>query len=275
MKTKTLLIALSLFAFTSCLSPEATSTSNTTVNNDGDSGGGSSSGEDSGTGDGGTGSGGSTIDGGTGVTCYGSQSDGQGQGFPLREKEFLLAGQTSWKPWNNSDNYNQLGKDSIWAIDVAANALQTDSRFKFRVKLHAQPEPGGSPQTEYCFGRTYPGADDQHLYTKIKFKVSLRDVQCPNGQLDRNCTLGARYSTETVGPVSVSQCSPIVDFTNKRNFSTYGTVVEIWDVRSDNACQVTGSEHDCGSDETRTLLRKQSCWSATMQISTDYTQDFK
>ncbi|MBC76456.1 MAG: hypothetical protein CME64_10620 [Halobacteriovoraceae bacterium] len=275
MKKKTLLIALSLFALTSCLSPEATSTSNTTVNSGGDSDGGSSSGGGSGSGSDGGGSTGGGIGGGTGVTCYGSQADGQGDGFPIRQKEFMLAGHTSWKPWNNSDNYNQLGKDSIWAIDVASNALQSDSRFKFRVKLHEQPEPGGSPQTEYCFGRSYPAADDQHLYTKIKFKVSLRDVQCPGGQLDKSCTLGPRYSTETVGPVSVDQCSPIIDFSTKRNFSTYGTVVEIWDVRSDNACQATESSHDCGSDGTRTQLRRQSCWAATMQISTDYTQDFK
>ncbi|MCO4754321.1 MAG: hypothetical protein KC478_07550 [Bacteriovoracaceae bacterium] len=270
MRITKITMLLCLFALSSCLEPSATSTSNTTVN----TGGGTSGDTDGGSSSGGGGTTTPTTP-GTGVSCYGSSADGQGDGFALRSKTFMLAGKTSWMPWNNSDTPNQLGKDAMWAIDVASDLLQSDSRLRFRIKLHDQPEPGGSPQTEYCYNRTYPAADDTYTYKKIKLKVSLRDVSCPNGQLDKSCVLGERYATQTIGPVSVDQCSPIIDFGQMRNFSNFGTVVEMWDVRSDNACQYTGSEHDCGSDDTRIELRQQSCWSATMQISTDYTQDFK
>lgn len=223
-------------------------------------------------GDGGSDGGGSTGGGSnTGTTCSGTSTDGQGDGYPLHQFNLFLAGHQSWMPGEYSDS---LASQTMPTIREASILFKSDSRLKVKFKVHSQPYPTAGE--EYCYGRASGQASDAYNYTKLRFKVHLRDVLCntPDPQNSNNCLsgfyLGNRYRTQFVDPISVDSCSPVIDFGSFRNQTQYGTVVEIEDVKADSTCQANNTF--CPAEK---IVRAASCWRMTMQVSTDFTQEFR
>ena len=200
---------------------------------------------------------------GTGSTCYGNSSDGQGPGTPITDLDIMLAGHQNWVPGSG-------GGSSYITIQEASYLFQTDSRLRVRLQIKSQPI--ATAGEEYCYGRTTGQAADPFTYTKLRFKVHLRDVIC-NSFSANNCvsySLGARYKTQYIDPVSVGSCSPIIELGQLRNTSQYGTVIEVEDVRADSTCQYNNTY--CPAEK---IVRTGACWHMKLQIVTDYTQDFR
>jgi hypothetical protein len=200
---------------------------------------------------------------GTGTTCYGTTLDGQGSGTPIHHLDVMLAGHQEWLPGSG-------GGSSYLTIEEGSYLFQTDSRLRVRFQVKSQPiAPAGE---EYCYGRSTGQAGDPYTYTKLRWRVHLRDVYCNNVQ-GNSClsySLGGRYQTQYIDPVNVGSCSPIIELGSLRNASQWGTVIEIEDVRADSTCQYNGTF--CPAEK---IVRAASCWHLKMQIVTDYTQDFK
>ena len=205
------------------------------------------------------------------ANCTGTSEDGTGDGFPLWKHRFELAGHQPWLPGNYT---NSLQRTAMLNMSEASSAFSSDSRLKVRFKIHPQPFPTAGD--EYCFGRKTGQDSDSYTYKKLRFKVHLRDIQCstPNPQDPTKCdsalTLGDRYATQYIDPIDVHFCSAPIDIGALRNQTTFGTVIEIDDVKADSTCQANGEF--CPAEK---IVRAASCWSMTLQISTDYTQDFK
>jgi hypothetical protein len=107
--------------------------------------------------------------------------------------------------------------------------------------------------------------------------MHLRDIECEtvNAQDPTTCDselkIGVRYATQYIGPIQVQLCSSPIDIGPKRNRNNpFGTVIEIEDVKADSTCQA--NETFCPAEQ---IVRAASCWDMTLQVSTDYTQDFK
>lgn len=273
------IIAVILSA-TSCQETTVSSSSNASSSSSsqedaGSQASGGSSGGNSGGSSGGSSGGGSQHY--PGQTCFGNQQDGTGEGFELRSWSFKLAGATSWVPWpTDGSPVNPLQATFMPSAYVASDTFNPDQKLQVRVKIQAQPRPPKGE--EYCYGRKFPQSEYAHYYTKVKFNLSLRDISCRPGSGSASqpeCTLGERYATRTVGPIAVDSCSNIYDLIPLRNHTDYGTTIEIWDVRTDNACQATGSSYDCGTDETNAPLKSGSCWAGTVQVSTEFTKAFR
>ena len=118
-----------------------------------------------------------------------------------------------------------------------------------------------------CDGRVTGMTADPYPYTKLKVRLALRDV-IKTG--DSYSLAPNSYQDIVTVPVSVNSCSPVYDFSSKRNTSAYGTVVEIRDVMSDNECQANGLQ--CPAEK---LVRKQSCWKVVLEVATDLTKDLQ
>lgn len=276
MKMKNLfsiLMILAALGLASCA--ESTSTASSSAQDSGDGAGGDSGGGTSGGGSGGGASGGST----SGPTCFGNSNDGEGDGYPLYSLNVLVAGEgegnnnrpnNTWKPYSNGSQVSGTEPSYFINLREASEFFTSDAKVNVRVKLHAQPNPTSGK--EYCYGRVTGQAADANKYTKVKFKISLRDIVCQPGEslANNDCELGPRYMTKTVGPVSVDSCSSVLQLGHLRNTTDHGTTVEIWDVRTDQTCAY--NDQDCPVDD---LLRSSSCWEATLQVATDYTQNFK
>jgi hypothetical protein len=259
----TLLGALGL---SGCLpEQEAASTTSTTVTTTDTNNGGSDGNTDGNTG-------GNT--GVSGATCSGSSSDGEGDGYSLHQFNLMMAGHQSWLPGTYTD---PLATQSMPTLTEASIIFRSDAKLKVRFKVHSQPYPTAGQ--EYCYGRNTGQGSDAYPYTKLRFMVHLRDVLCAQENVDpqnsNNCLnegfyLGARYRTQYIDPVSVDSCSPVIDFSAYRNQTQYGTVVEVEDVKADSTCQ--SNDTYCPAEK---IVREASCWRLTMQVATDYTQDFK
>ncbi len=221
-----------------------------------------------------------TVSGGTGSTsptgnsggnCTGTTSDGQGSGYAIHQYDMLLAGHQPWVPGTYSD---ELAQSTMPTIEEAGYVFRSDSKLKVRLKINSQPYPT-SGET-YCYGRETGKASDPYQYTKLRFRIHLRDIKCdtPDSSDPNKCSsgfyLGNRYRTTYIDPVAVDSCSNVIDVGAIRNQTQYGTVVEVEDVKSDSTCQYNGSF--CPAEK---IVRAASCWHMTMQIVTDYTQDFK
>jgi hypothetical protein len=257
---------LTLFLLTACVeqgtvtqSSGTTGTTTTGNTSSGDSGGS-------------TGSGGTTVTPpGEGTTCHGSTADGEGVGVPIHNFNLFLAGYQTWQPGNYTSS---LQTQVMPTLQEAVYLFQSDSRLRVRFKVKTQPNPGY--QQEYCHGRTIYGPADQHNYTKLKARVSLRDIKCntPDPTNTNACLsgfyLGSPYSSQIIDPIDVAECGPVIDFGHLRTQNPYGTVIAVDDVMSDSSCQANGSS--CPSEEQ---VRSQVCWNMTMQVVTDSTQDFK
>ena len=233
---------------------------------------GGDSGSDSGGGDGGTGfgdGGGSTGSNPSGSTCL---TSGTGSGTPIHELNLFLAGHQAWMPGYYSSS---LAQATMPNVEEAGYLFRSDSRLKVKFKINSQPNPTAGE--EYCYGRQTGQASDAYRYTKLRFRVSLRDIKCdnPDPSDQTNCLsqfyLGPRYKMHYTEPVNVGSCSPVMDIGSKRNQTQYGTVVEVDDVKSDSDCQYGYNEYNCPSEK---IVRAASCWSMTMQVVTDFTKDF-
>lgn len=262
MKRHGLLILLTFALFTVGCSENSSS--------DGSSSGGGDGGDVS-IGGGGTTGGGTTGGGGTTPTCLNS---GTGTGTPIHEFNLFLAGHQSWMPGYYSSS---LAQSTMPNIEEAGYLFRSDNRLKIKLQMNAQPRP--ITGEEYCYGRTTGSAADAYDYTKLKFRVSLRDIMCDNphptdpAKCSSQFYLGSRYQSQFFNPINVNSCSSVIDLGSSRNTTQYGTVFEVDDVRSDNACQAQSgySEYNCPSKQ---IVRAASCWSMTMQVVTDFTKDF-
>jgi hypothetical protein len=266
MKNKFLvpLTFLCAIGLTGCLPEQEAATpteSGITITNNGD--GNSTGGNGTGNTGGGTGN--------SSPTCTGSSSDGEGEGYSLHQFNLMLAGHQPWLPGTYSD---PLASQSMPTLTEASILFRSDSKLKVRFKVHSQPYPTAGQ--EYCYGRNTGQGSDAYPYTKLRFMVHLRDVLCttPDPQNSNNCLsgfyLGNRYRTQYIDPVNVDSCSPVIDFSAYRNQTPYGTVVEVEDVKADSTCQSNSTY--CPAEK---IVRAASCWRLTMQVATDYTQDFK
>jgi hypothetical protein len=254
---KKLFILITVFSLTACLEQETGSSTGTSTN--GDTGGISGT-----TGNNGGGTTGST----TGTD--GSSGTNGGGSFPYHTLDLLLSGHQSWVPGNYTDN---LAQETQITVQEAKLLFASDSRLRVRFKINQQPFPTAGEKL--CFDRTTGQAADQYPYTKLKFRVRLRDILCdnPDPNNTNNCLsgfyLGGAYAAHYVGPVNVDGYSEILDLGDDRNVSVYGTTVEVDQVYSDNYCQATGQY--CPANFT---VRQASCWHMTMEVVTDYTSDF-
>ncbi len=224
--------------------------------------------DNNGTPDNGGGNGGGTH---TYNTCSGTSSDGMGDGYAIHSLNLFLAGHQAWLPGTYSD---PLAQQTMPTIKQAGLLFKSDTKLKIRFKVNAQPFPTAGE--EYCYGRDTEQPADQYPYTKLRFRVHLRDVICldnPAPANPDNCQsygLGDRYRTQIVEPISEGTCGPIIDLGPIRNQTVYGTTIEVEDVKADSACQA-GAEYYCPAEK---IVRAASCWSMTLQVVTDYTQDF-
>lgn len=199
-------------------------------------------------------------------------NNGTGTGAPIYGLELFLAGHQSWIPGTYT---NPLATSTIPTIEEAGYIFRSDGRLKVRLRVNSQPNAVAGE--EYCFGRQTGQSADAFRYTKLKFRLSLRDIKCdtPHATDPAKCGsqfyLGNRYQTQFTQPIDVGSSSPIFDLSSRRNVTQYGTVVEIDDVRSDSDCQFGFSTFNCPSEK---IVRAASCWSMSMQVVTDFTQDF-
>lgn len=261
------LLTLSLI-MTSCIDQKTSTSSgggggDISTQTNGDNGG-STTGTNGSGGTTGTNGGGYT---GTGATCNGNTTDGQGPGTPIHHMNLFLAGFQNWVPQVNGDS---LAQQTFITPQEASILFSSDSRLRVRFQVKAQPQPP-SNQT-YCYGRN-TGVQIQH-YGKLKFEIHLRDVLCSTGSTtscpSNSYVLGPRYGGPIfVGPVNVNECSPVIDLGHLRNQSNFGTTVEVAAVKSDQYCQINGSF--CEAEKN---VRSIDCWQMTMQVVTDSTQDF-
>lgn len=256
---KLLIITLMLFSFVGCGEEESSGNNSSSSNTENDDGGQSFSDDDEGTPNTG------------GGNCAGTTADGQGAGTPLHQFNLFLAGHQSWVPGTYTD---PLAQQTMINIQEASLLFRSDSKLQVRFKVKTQPFPTAGE--EYCFGRQTGAASDQFNYTKLRFRVHLRDILCdqPDPQNPNNCLsgfyLGDRYQSQFVDPIGVDSCSNILDLGSLRNATAYGTTVEVEDVKSDSTCQL--NETFCPAEK---IVRRASCWHMTMQVSTDFTQSFK
>ncbi len=208
---------------------------------------------------------------GTGTTCTGnSTSDGQGNGTPLHQYEIVMAGGQSWVPGiqSTTDLYGDFPS-------ILESGLIFPSDNLLRVRFKVKPQPFVPKGQIYCKGRATGQAGDHFKYTKLKFAMHLRDVICNDFNNNGVCVsaqLGPRYKTQFIDAIDQNTCSPIIDIGHIRNQgpNTIATTVEIDSVRSDSTCQSNG--FGCPSE---IKVRDASCWQMTMQVVTDFTQDFK
>lgn len=263
---KRLFITTIAFSLLFACAPEdnsnsSSSSTTTTVDNNGDDDGTDTDTDSSGTGGSGSSAG----------NCSGTSSDGQGDGGAIHQLNLTLAGHQSWMPGTYANAFEQ---QSNLKIKDSSIIFKSDSRLKIRLKVNSQPFPTAGE--EYCYGRAIGQASDPYPYTKLRFRVHLRDILCetPNVQdpsiCDSTFKLGDRYRTQIVEPTSVDSCSQVIDLGSMRNQSSYGTTVEIEDVKADSTCQ--SNDTFCPAEK---IVRAASCWHMTMQVVTDFTQDFK
>ncbi|MCT4641365.1 MAG: hypothetical protein N4A33_03640 [Bacteriovoracaceae bacterium] len=264
------LFILFCLILTSCVQQEPVETTEQVIISDqhgNNSSGGSSSGSSGETGSGNN----SSTTAGTGVSCTGvASNDGQGSGYPMHQFEMLLAGHQSWLPGTYSSS---LASSTMPTILQAGLLFPTDSRLRVRMMVKSQPYPTAGQ--EYCYGRQVGQASDAHPYTKLKYRVHLRDVHCSTYNGNGQCTnayLGSRYATQYVDPIDVGSCSPILDFGHLRNTggNIIATTIEVDDVKADSTCQYNSTY--CPAEK---VVRAASCWHMKLQVVTDYTQDFK
>lgn len=263
MKNKILLPILMTLLAAACVPQPATQSSSNNDSGEVIIGGGGN--------DGGGNNGGGGSSSGQGSTCHGSEQDGQGPGVPIYHFNLLLSGGVSWVP---NEYANSFAYESNINLEEGHLFFSSDSRLRVRFKVMPQPSPPVGEK--YCYNRETGKASDPFDYTKLKFTLYLRDILCdsvdPNDSSKCNqFSLGNRYRARTVGPINVDSCSPIIDIGNLRNSTQWGTVVEVAYVNADSACQA-GEAGACPAEKA---VRPASCWNMTMQVVTDYTQDFK
>ena len=249
-------ILLFLLMLTSCLPEE--STSNSSSSND--------TGEDTTTETTSTDSDSSTTT--TTSTCSGTTSDGTGDGLAIYQFDMLAAGHQTWVPGTYS---NELASSTMPTIPEASALFQSDSKLDIRFMVKSQPYP--TQGEEYCYGRTTGQAADAYTYTKLRFRIALRDIKCDN--VDPNDSskclsdlyLGSAYQYRYIDPVSVDSCSDTISLGSVRNATTFGTTIQVDTVQADSTCQQYGTY--CPSER---IVRSGSCWRMIMQVSTDYTK---
>jgi hypothetical protein len=232
----------------------------------GDNGGGGTTNGTSGT----NGSNGSNGTPGTGTTCHGTEADGQGSGMPIHHWDMMLAGHQPWVPGTYA---SPLAQSTMPTVEEASYLFKSDNRLRVRFKILSQPFPTAGE--EYCYGRAVGQASDPYNYTKLRFRVKLRDVVCNSvdPQDPTKCNsygLGSPYRYQYIEPTSVGSCSNIIEIGNLRNSTQWGTVIEVDDVKSDSTCQYNNTY--CPAEK---IVRAASCWHMKLQIVTDDTQDFQ
>ncbi len=203
-------------------------------------------------------------------SCTGTTSDGSGDGLSLYHFDMLLAGHQTWVPGTYS---NSLASSTMPTIDEASALFQSDSKLDVRFMIKSQPYPTAGE--EYCYGRSTGQAADPYVYTKLRFRVALRDILCdnvdPNDSTNclSNLYLGNPYGYRYIDPVSVDSCSEVISLGSSRNATTFGTTIQVDQVQADSTCQQHGTY--CPAEK---IVRAASCWRMKLQISTDYTQSF-
>ena len=235
----------------------------------------------------------------TGSTCFGTTADGTG---PSNLAEIIhfdvkLSGFVNWFPGHRASNFSHMATSypgSYYAIpsepgpapDLYSGAtfFKTDNILKLRFKINSEPSVTGNTQT--CWKRSLNQVQDQYRYTKLRFDVSLRDVICNNPNIinptldscQGSLVLGAKYNTQSIGPVDVNGCSPIIDFGATRNLNQLSTVVEVHNIRSDSGCRYFTEggqpyyQHYCPAEKP---VKEGSCYHMTMQLVTNQTKAFK
>lgn len=207
---------------------------------------------------------------GTGSTCYGSTADGNQTGNTrLHQYELIMAGGQSWVP--GIEDTDDLYGD-FTSILEAGLIFPSDDLLRIRFKIKSQPYvPAGEV---YCKGRATGQAGDAYKYTKLKFVMHLRDVICSAYNESGVCTaatLGDRYNTQYIDATDQSTCTSIIDVGSSRNAGAniIATTVEVDQVTADSTCQSNG--YGCPAE---IKVRDASCWQMTMQVATDFTDDF-
>lgn len=243
-----------VFTLVSCFEQPVTTTTTTTGDGGGDTSSTTASAGDWdwGTTNGGTGdnttSNPTTTDGGscTGPACS-----------PHHDFTFMLSGYKWWKPGNYTHN---LAIQAMPNFLQASEMFSSDNRFKLRLTVLEQPKPAkpnsgaSDDDKKRCWDRVQGQAGDEKSYTKLSFDVYLVNIiKDSNG----NFTLGPRYRGKHFSNIGVNQSTGIIDYSNLRQNSTYGTAVEIANVTTDNG----------------EYVRTASCWQMRFEFANDYTQD--
>lgn len=178
----------------------------------------------------------------------------------------------SWFPGLNPSSRPGVTIGDFYTI-VPGNIgfFASDSQYRVRVTVLDQPTIAPATNSPVCYNRAN-GAQPYYRYTKVQFKVAVRDVIANTG----NCTtatsyvLGARYNSRLSEQVPVNATNTF-DFSQSLNraANVCGHVMEILDVQADNS--VCSSPTNCTSVGAVSSF---ACWSMKVELDTDDTTDF-
>jgi hypothetical protein len=195
---------------------------------------------------------------------------------PLIIYPITLAGKFNWKPGESpkfgEEYINEIGetesyRDPVPDLAQIHAALKTDGDLFVRIRTEAQYKP--NPGDEYCYQRITNSFADKFDYTVLKYRLTALTVK-KTGPSSYEYGTTSR-TIDLTDPIGVGECSKIYRVPAiQTGDPDEVTIVVVEDVRSDNYCQVNGLY--CPAEYT---VRQQSCWRATLQISTSNTHFFQ
>jgi len=206
-----------------------------------------------------------------------------GSGYDLRRGTITLAGDNTWYVPDGDTTYSSRSGDSLSDptdfaafsnntssfLITAAEAKKfydTDAKLKVRFKIRPQPKP--TKGETWCYNRMTGQAQDTWGYTLLKFNVSVVGLN-EDGTLKKSGIYPILESTKSV-TASVGTCSTSIDFSGDNQRHTYGMVLVIHDVQSDQSCLYNTGSSKCTGYKT---LRRASCWQMDVEASVDGTKD--
>lgn len=204
---------------------------------------------------------------GTGLSCSGTTSDGNGCGqYPIANYQIVLAGQQDWFPQKTTDLiYPQQAETQM--------RFTSDGRLRARIKVNPQASSylgidSSGQQIPGCPGRI-PGSDayGAFRYSKLSMNIEFWATLFQGGKYVPSQLLG---STALTG-ISVGTCSQVIDLpAEKIKLTPNPIIVKVSQVSTDMFCAQTGT--NCPSER---IMRPQDCYDIVLQVVNDQSDDFK
>ncbi len=140
-----------------------------------------------------------------------------------------------------------------------ANAFQTDSSIKVRIKVNTQPTSCGGDYYGYKFNSSYGN---------LRFDI-VTSVRRLNGTMVEGSTVQTDW-------ISVGSTSQVITIPAESSTDPdTPQFIDIKNVRSDAACVWYGGVDYNGYCSDGWYIKNNECWSIELQVATDFTQDFK
>lgn len=222
---------------------------------------------------------------GTGLSCSGTASDGDGCALPIANYTVNLAGNLAWSPmaYATSDFPNATETQAVFS---------SDGRLRVRLKLLEQPNPiardANNNLVGNCLGRVAgpdntfnPAQNGPHRYEEldfmVKFYYSKYNTALNKWEKDQ------LFFTKEIKNLQTTSCSGIIDI-SALQLQGSGTaivggvsvakpiLIEISDVRTDMFCKTQAAGDPFCTDRP---ARAQECYKMVVQVVNDKTDDFK